>query len=371
MDEARPLGGKILTRPFMVLAALAAIAGVILVRRFVYGLGAVSNMSDGYPWGIWIAYDVVVGTALACGGYAIALLVYVANRWQYHSLVRPALLTSMFGYTLAGVSILFDVGRYWQAYNLMLPRYAHVSSVLFEVALCIVAYIVVLWIEFAPSFGESFKKSLKKILFVFIALGVLLPTMHQSSLGTLLVIAGRKLSPLWQSPALPLLFLISAIAMGYGAVMLESVISSMRFGRRLEIPLLSGLSGYLPPLLAVYLVVRLGDLILRGGLSAIGADLKTAMFLLENIFFVIPIVILAKTSNRTDAVKLFWAAVFLLLAGGLYRFNVYLVGFDPGAGWSYFPSVQELMVSFGIISLEIMGYIVFVKKLPVLASEQA
>jgi len=375
MQKVRPLGGKILTKPFLVLMAISVLALIVLIRRFLYGLGAVSNMSDGYPWGIWIAYDVVVGTALACGGYAVALSVYVMNNWKYHPLVRPAILTSMFGYTLGGVSILFDVGRYWQAYNPMLPKYAQLNSVLFEVALCIAAYVVVLWIEFAPTYLEGryelLNRFLKKVLFVFIALGILLPTMHQSSLGTLLVIAGPKLSPLWQTTALPILFLISAIAMGFSAVILESIISALGFKKEMELDLLSGIARYIPPLLGIYLVLRFTDLIMRGGLTSLGADIKGLMFVIENISYVVPLVILSSSKNRLDARKLFISAVFLILAGGLYRFNVYLIGFDPGAGWRYFPSVQELIVTLGIISIEVMAYIVLVKRLPVLQVGQA
>lgn len=375
MQNARPLGGKILTKPFLVLMTISILALIVLIRRFLYGLGAVSNMSDGYPWGIWIAYDVVVGTALACGGYAVALTVYVMNNWRYHPLVRPAVLTSMFGYTLGGVSILFDVGRYWQAYNPILPQYAQLNSVLFEVALCISAYIAVLWIEFAPVYlegrYESLNRFLKKVLFVFIALGILLPTMHQSSLGTLLVIAGPKLSPLWQTNLLPILFLISAIAMGFAAVILESIISALGFKKEMETDLLSGIARYMPPLIGIYLIIRFFDLIMRGGLTTLGADVKGFMFVIENISYIVPLVILSSSRNRSSAKKLFVSAVFLILAGGLYRFNVYLIGFDPGAGWRYFPSIQELIVTLGIISFEVMAYIVLVKKLPVLPMGQA
>src|SRR5208282_4480489 len=143
MTEPKPLGGKIFTWPFLVLAFFAAVGGVLILKRFIFGIGSVTNLSDGYPWGIWIAYDVVVGTAFACGGYAMAMLVYVFNKGEFHPLVRPALLASMFGYTLAGVSIFFDVGRYWQIYNMFFPWFSQLNSVMFEVALCITTYIIV------------------------------------------------------------------------------------------------------------------------------------------------------------------------------------------------------------------------------------
>ena len=138
----------------LVLAALVAIALYFLAERFLYGLGAVANINSGYPWGIWVVVDIVIGTAFGCGGFAMALLVYIFNRGEYHPLMRPALLGGLFGYTLAGCAVIFDLGRYWQAYNMLLPWYAQPNSVMFEVALCVMAYAVVLWIEFSPAFLE-------------------------------------------------------------------------------------------------------------------------------------------------------------------------------------------------------------------------
>jgi Ni/Fe-hydrogenase subunit HybB-like protein len=159
--------------------------------------------------------------------------------------------------------------------------------------------------------------------------------------------------------------------MGFAAVILESIISALGFKKEMELDLISGIARYVPPLLGIYLVVRFLDLIMRGGLTSLGADIKGLMFIIENISYIVPLVILSSPKNRSNAKKLFISAVFLILAGGLYRFNVYLIGFDPGAGWRYFPSVQELIVTLGIISFEVMAYIVLVKKLPVLSVQQA
>lgn len=372
MIESKPLGGKVLTLPFLVCAFFAAIAGALIIKRFIYGLGSVTNLSDGYPWGLWITYDVVVGTAFACGGYAMALLVYVFNKGEYHQLVRSALLASMFGYTLAGVSVIFDIGRYWQAYNLIIPWYAQLNSVMFEVALCVSTYIVVLWIEFTPSFLERFNKKglhsvLNKVIFIFIAVGVLLPTMHQSSLGLLVYIAGQKVSPLWQSGFILLLFLISSITMGFSIVIFESIVSSIAFKRELETRILSKLSAYIPPMIGLYLAVRFWDLVGRQKLSlAFTGTLQANMFILENLLYIIPTVLLLSPENRVKPRLLFLSAVSMLLAGAVYRFNVFLVGFDPGAGWHYFPSLSEILITVGLIATEIMGYLYFVKKLPVL-----
>ena len=154
VSTAAPLRRNLITPTTLVLAALVAIAFYFLLLRFLYGLGAVANINSGYPWGIWVVVDVIIGTAFGCGGFAMALLVYIFNRGEYHPLMRPALLSGLFGYTLGGFAVIFDLGRYWQAYNLLLPWYAQPNSVMFEVALCVMAYVVVLWIEFSPAFLE-------------------------------------------------------------------------------------------------------------------------------------------------------------------------------------------------------------------------
>ena len=371
MKEEQPLGGKILTPTFLFCLLLLLISLLFLAKRFMYGLGSVTNMNDGYPWGIWIAFDVVVGTAFGCGGFALALLIYIFNKGKYHPLVKPAIMTSLFGYTLAGVAVFFDVGRYWQIYNIFLPWYINPNSVLLEVALCIGAYVFVLWIEFAPTFLTKFKADsakvwLDKIMFIFIALGILLPTMHQSSLGTMMIVAGNKLSPLWWTGLLPLLFLISCILMGYAIVIFEASIATQRYKLPDESHLLGKLAGIFPWMIAVYLVIRFADVTVRGHLGlAFSGDLMGNMFLLENILFLIPMCILFVPANRNNARMLFLSAISIILAGTLYRFNCYLIGFDPGGGWKYFPSSGEIFISLGIVAIEIMAFLWFIKRLPI------
>ncbi len=371
MSTYKPLGGRIWTKPFTFLAMLFGIALLLLAKRFVFGLEAVTNLTHGYPWGMWIVYDVLVGTAIGCGGYAMALLVYVLNKGKYHPLVRPAVMTSLFGYTLAGVAIFIDVGRYWQLYNVFLPWYANLNSIMFEVAFCVATYVLVLWIEFTPVFLEKWKPAiagkLDKVIFIFIAIGVLLPTMHQSSLGTLMVIAGHKVADLWQTGWLPVTFLLSSIVIGFGMVMFESLYSSIAFKRPLETKLLAQMAKFVAWVLAVYVVFRYGDLIWRGVLGdAFAGDLNGWMFILESLLFIVPMIFLFMEKHRTKATVLFWSAIAMVLAGAVLRFNTFLVGFDPGPGWHYFPSISEILITVGIISAEIMAYLVFVKRLPVL-----
>jgi len=368
-----PIGGPLWTPTTQILAALVAIAGVILLVRFIFGLGAVTNINDGYTWGIWVVYDVVIGSAFACGGYSVALLVYIFNKGEYHPMVRPALLASLFGYTLAGVGVIFDLGRYWNFWHIFWPGYAQPNSVMFEVALCISAYILVMWIEFSPAFLEKFgkkatKKKLSKVLFFIIALGTVLPSMHQSSLGSLLVVFGYQIHPLWQTVMLPLLYLMTALAIGFAIVIFEACLSSSGFKRPLEMHLLGKLSKVMLGMLAAYLVVRFVDLAVRGAIgNMFEFSIEAFMFWVETALFIAPLVILAKPQARKNPAKLFIAACALMLAGFILRINSFLVGYETGPGWHYFPSVPEIMVSIGMIALEVLGYIVLVRYLPILS----
>ena len=383
-EGAAPIGGPFINRATLTVALFAGLGALAILYRLVFGLGAVTAMNDGYPWGLWIAFDVVTGTALACGGYSMALLVYIMNRGEYHPLVRPALLTSAFGYTMAGASVALDVGRYWAIWRVPLYFWHwNLNSVLLEVALCIMAYMVVLWIELSPAFlergltapwpgvrrfSERALPWMNKALIWFIALGMLLPTMHQSSLGSLMLLSGPRLNGLWNTPFLPLLFLISVIAMGYAAVVIEGAISSLALGRAMERDMLAGIGRVMPPLLFGYLALRVGDLAWRGQLTALFAfDKYSVMSLIELALFAAAPLMLLSDRQRRDMGNLFRAAMVLVVAGALYRFDTFLVAFTPGPHWSYFPSVGETLVTVGLVSFEILGYIAIVKYFPILS----
>jgi len=380
-----PVEGPLWTRPFRLLVAFFAVCALFFAWRFLGGLGASTALNDGYPWGIWIAFDVVVGTALGCGGYAVAFLVYVLNRGQYHPLVRPALLTSALGYTMASVAIHFDVGRPWLLWRIpAFPTHWNLNSALLEVALCVMTYVAVLWLELSPAFTEKWSRGpdgflkrtsekvaplVEKAMPWLIALGLLLPTMHQSSLGTVMLLTGAKLHPLWATPLLPLLFLVSCVAMGYAVVVFESTLSSGGFGRPKETPMLGSLAQVMAWVLAAFTVVRFLDLGVRGKLGLLGTfDLYTGMFLLETALFLLPAIVLFSPKRRADAGCLFRASMMMILAGSLYRLDAYLVAFRPGARFSYFPSFAELMVTLGVVALELILYVVLVKYFPILSA---
>lgn len=366
-----------LTRPFLILGVFAAIALFLLGWRFINGIGSVTNLNGGFPWGVWVVYDIVVGSALACGGYALAVTVYVFNNGRYHPLIRTALLTSLLGYGFAALGAFIDMGRYWNFYNIFLPWQVNPHSVMLEVALCVFAYVIVLAIEFMPTVlekhkAEALQKKLNSVLFFFIALGILLPTMHQSSLGSFLIAMGWKVHPLWQTLELqPLLAVLSAFTMGFAIVIFESSVSATGLKRQAETQLLSGLGKIIVGLIAAFLVVRFAALLMAGKLGLIFAlDLGSFMFLIETALFVYPVVVLMSPTRRAQGRSLLYAAVSMVLAGALYRFDAFIITFNPGAGYSYFPALPEMLITVGMVAMEIMAFLFIIKQYPVLAREE-
>ncbi len=374
-----PVGGDVINATTLVCGVLIAIMAAVLLERFIFGLGNVANINDGYSWGIWVVVDVMIGSALACGGFSVALLVYIFNKGEYHPLVRPALLGSLFGYTLAGAGIFIDLGRWWNFWHIFWPGYANPSSVMFEVAVCVTAYIIVMWIEFSPVFLDKLglkdvKKKLNKLLFFFIALGVLLPMMHQSSLGSMLVVMGGQVNALWQTPAVPLIYLLTAIVIGYGVVLFESCVAASAYRRKMEMHLLNPLAKIMLGVLAVYLVVRFGDLLWRGALGeAFQPSFVALCFWVENLCFVVPFLLIGSVAARRNPARLFLAGIAIMLGGILLRLNGFLIGYQhyTGSGWTYFPSLAEVMVTVGIFAIEVLGYIIITRRFPVLPREDA
>jgi Ni/Fe-hydrogenase subunit HybB-like protein len=380
----REVGGPILTSPYWLLLAIAALGGVMMVWRFLAGLAAVSNLNDGYPWGIWIAFDVVTGTALGCGGYAVALLVYILNKGEYHPLVRPAILTSLLGYGLAVLAVTVDLGRFWELWKVPVYFWRWSHSPQLEVALCVATYVLVLLIELSPAFFEKWRRSadtglrsfaekgaafVKKSFVWILALGILLPTMHQSSLGTMMLLPGPRLHPLWFTPWLPFLFLVNCVMMGYGVVVLESHAAASAFGRRRETAMLGRLSKVAMGVAWFFVFFRVVDAAWRGQAMRAFREAYGIAYFLELALLVAAALVLGAETRRRNPGQQALAALLLVLGGTVFRFNVYLVGFRPGSNWSYFPAVPELLITFGIVALEIALYVAAVKTFPILAGE--
>jgi Ni/Fe-hydrogenase subunit HybB-like protein len=370
-----PVGGNLVNAVTLTCFVLIALMAAILMVRFLFGLGAVTGLNDGYPWGIWVVVDVIIGSAFACGGFSVAMLVYIFNKGEYHPLVRPALLASLFGYTLAAAGVIFDLGRWWNVWNMFWPGSINPNSVMFEVAVCITLYVIVMWIEFSPTFLEQMgkdeaRRKVGRVMFFVIALGTVLPMMHQSSLGTLLVVMGVQIHPLWQTPVLPLLYLLTAVTMGYAVVLFESCLTSSAYRRKLETHMLTPLAKVMLGFLAVFLAVRVGDLVVRGALGkAFVPSVEALMFWLEMACFIAPLVLIGAESNRRNPARLFLAGVLLMLGGALMRLNGFLIGYETGDGFGYFPTLAEVLVTAGMFAVEVLGYIIITRRFPVLPRE--
>ncbi len=375
-----PVGGRLMTPLFKTLLVVIGVGALAALARFFLGLGAVSNLSDGYPWGIWIALDVVTGTALGCGGFAVAILVYILNKGEYHPLVRPAILTSLLGYGLAVVAVTIDLGRYWDLWKIPIFYWRWTHSPQLEVALCVAAYVMVLMVEMSPALFEKWKagpsgalrrwaatglRVMDRALVWVLALGLLLPTMHQSSLGTMMLLPATKLHPLWFTPWLPLLFLVNCLFMGYGAVVLESHLSARAFNRRLETVMLGKLARVAYVVTAVWLAFRLVEVVVAGDAALIASGIGVA-FVIEAALHAWALYYLASEARRSRPGAQVRAAMLLIAAGTVFRVNTYLVAFQPGSHWVYFPAVTELLITFGIIALEVALYIAAVRTLPIL-----
>lgn len=387
-----PVKIRFFTPGVIVLSVLIVIGMIFAFMRIFFGIGAVTNLNNQYPWGIWIGIDVAAGVALAAGGFTTAALAHIFHRDEFHSLVRPALLTAMLGYTFVGLGVCFDLGRYYYIYHVFYMWNG--NSVLFEVGTCVMAYLTTLYIEFLPAVTERFKGKvnfkgllsflnrpveyllsltdtfLNRALFFFIILGVVLSCLHQSSLGTLMMIAGSKIHPLWQSPIAPLMYLLSAFAVGFPMVIMEGIVSARSFGLKPEMDALSRLARYVGPLLAVYLCFKIGDMAIRETFVYLKQpSLTTIMFLVELVFGVIvPLRMFFSPRVLNSRGWIFTASMFVIFGVALNRFDNFVIAYTPPyILQTYFPSIGEIAITVGFISLEIFLYRLFAYIFPVVA----
>ena len=342
--------------------------------RYFYGLGAVSNMTDQFPWGFWIGFDCLCGVMLAAGGFCMVGAVYLFNVQSLQSVVRPAVLTAFLGYLLFIVGLLFDLGRPWFIWHQLI--YMNPHSVMFEVGMCVMTYTTVLFFEFLPSIFERFNlkqpiKWIHKFYPVLIVLGILLSTLHQSSLGSLYLIMPSKLHPFWYSPALPFFFFGSAVAVGLAMTIFESTQSAKALGRHLELSVLVRLGGALLVALWVNALLRFEDYFHRGMLRQILQPSYEAFFLwLElALSFVIPITLLSFKKIRLSPNGLYLASVISLFGFITNRLNVSLIGFETYVGHHYMPKWTEFSVTLMIIAMGFALFRIAVQYLPIFPGE--
>lgn len=387
-----PVKHKFFTPGVFVLIIIAVNGLVFLMGRFFFGLGAVTNLNNQYPWGLWIGVDVAAGVALAAGGFTTAALGHIMHKDEYHAIVRPALLTAMLGYTFVAMGVFVDIGRWYFIWHPLIMWNG--NSALFEVGICVMIYMTVLYIEFLPIVTERFigkvnlpgflsglnkivdkilrllDRGLSKTMFVFIIAGVVLSTLHQSSLGTLMVIAGPKMHPLWQTPVLPLLFLLSAVAVGFPMVIFESLIASRSLKLKPEMHILTRLGSMIAPLLGIYLAFKIGDMFIRETFVYL-TEFNTAsvMFTIEMLFgVIIPLRMFLSPKVLKTPALLFTAAALVVFGVLINRINNFVVAYTPPYSTeSYFPSFGEISVTVGFVSLLVLLYRFIVINFPVIS----
>jgi Ni/Fe-hydrogenase subunit HybB-like protein len=359
----------------LVFYALMAVGVLVTFQRFYYGLGAVTNLSDQFPWGIWIGFDVLCGVGLAAGGFTLVAAVHIFNIEKYKPILRPAVLTAFLGYLLVIFALMFDLGQPHRIWHPLIMWNPH--SVMFEVGWCVTLYTTVLFLEFSPMVCEKlqWRAPLKWFRIISVPLmigGVILSTLHQSSLGSLFLLVPHKLDKLWYTPYMPLFFFVSAIAVGMAMTIFESWHSSKAFCRKLEAPLLEGLACTLAVVQATYVTMRLMDLTNRRAWDLLKTSRpENALFLLEMALISIPVVLLFIRRIRTNPRALYGASLMVIFGFITNRLNISVTGIERASGTTYVPKWTEIAVTLFIIAIGFALFRLAVRYLPVFEEEDA
>ncbi len=357
---------------------ILALGGIVTLLRFTKGLGAVTNLSDNNPWGLWIGFDLLCGVALAAGGYTTSAACYVFGLKRFHSAVRPAILTAFLGYALVVFALHYDVGRPWRlAYPIFVQ--SGPTSVLFEVGLCVFLYLTTLLVEWLPVPFEwlGFRKIRDIIVKMTLALtifGVILSTMHQSSLGALYLIAPSKLHPLWYSVYIPVFFFVSSIAAGLSMVIFEGTLSHRFLHDKMDATYLAehdgvtfGFAKGASMVLVLYFLIKLVGLTIENKWSYLLTGYG-AWFLVELLGFVaLPAFLYAIAVRERNLPLIRWTALLTVLGIVLNRFNISLVAFNwqlPPAE-RYFPSWMEIVISLFVVTMGLLAFRFISTRMPV------
>lgn len=381
-NELKPKG-KWLT-PFNIISIPIIILGLFLiVIRFWKGLGAITNLTQEVPWGIWIGFDVVTGVAFAGGAYVVTFIVYILNVKKYHSIVRVTVLNGFLAYAFYTGALLLDLGKPWNVVNPIIGNSFGTSSVLFLVAWHFLLYMLVELIEFSPAVAEwlgsrKAHKILSGMTIGAVIFGITLSTLHQSGLGALYLMAKEKIHPLWYSEFIPILFLVSSVFAGLSMVIFEGSISSRVFSDQISEKnhkkhngILHGLSGICAVAMFAYLFVQFLVFLHGKNWTVINTPMGY-WFLLEMIGFVTIPMILFFYSYRTGKINLIKLAAILTMIGViLNRLNVSVIGFRWDAAVRYVPSWMEIVVTLAVIFTEIWIFRWVINRMPVLRESPA
>jgi Ni/Fe-hydrogenase subunit HybB-like protein len=379
-------GEPVVTPALLFFAAIAALGLILAVARFFSPLGPFSGMNDAYAWGIWKTFNVLTLTALGSGPLAVGMAAWVFNRQKLHIVMRTALVSGFLFYATGLIALGFDVGRAWNFYWILLPWRWNSESAMLEVAVCMPLYCAVfLAFENLPLVLERFyytgsaatKMFLRRVapvlrrVYPFVITGAyVLPLMHQSSLGGLLLLAGDKIDPLWQTPFLPLLYLLAAAMCGLGFVTFLLLTACLRYSREIDLDVLGELGNLVSIMGFVFLGVQFGDFIWRGQIPrAFAFDEMSILFLVETALILVPAVALRNKTARHTPRTLLIMATLACLGGLLYRFIPTTIAFRPLGHNLYFPSAPELLITAGYIALGIVAFGLAVKYFAVLPGE--
>lgn len=402
----------------ILLGLVAAFGAILALYRFVWGIGRVSNLNQGYPWGVWIGFDVLAGIALAAGGFVVAGLMHMFGGEKYRPLVRPTILTAFLGYLLFILALMVDLGRPWTIWHMMI--YWHHESPMFEVGWCVMMYTTILFLEFLPVVFERYRldrlyalwinaapwiaitllvlfaialthsvpwvMAIAGVLVAFELLvrfgviyrdprmptmllmaGIMFSVLHQSSLGSLFLIVPHKLDAIWYSPILPLFFFVSAVAAGVAMVIVESTLSAWYFGREIEVPLLRDVGHVLCWAIFGTLALRGLDLVLRGiGTEVLVLTPQSIAFWIEMLVgLIIPLAILLTPEFADSARWLLWSSLMVILGLLINRLNVAVIGITSTYGEAYYPHWMELAITAGIVAAGVLAYIYVCRNFPV------
>ncbi len=370
------------TKPFVVACGLGALAFGLVTYRELAGLGPASGMNDAYAWGIWKTFNTMVLTGLGSGAFSIGIATWLFRRKRLHTVLRTAMLTSFLAY-LSGLMLLgVDVGRPWNFYWILTPWRWNLHSPLLEVALCMPVYAMVPlllenvppvldWIyDKRPRYRPWVHRAEKIMLHFYpwiVGLAYILPAMHQSSLGALMLLAGDRVNPLWQTPWLPLLYLWAAAFMGFACVAGTLLFCSLMWKRPVDLDVLTEMNRITAGLIASWLLFRFADITFSGKLGlAFQWNIFSGLFWIEFLFLATAVFMLLDSSKRRDARLIFHGHVVAAVGGMLYRWDPTTLAFQPRPGAFYFPTPVELLVSVGFVSLAVAAFMFLAKVLPIL-----
>ena len=356
-----------------VLLCLAAIGTGFAVFRLLFGLGAATNLNDRWPWGLWVWWDVMTGVALAGGGYSTALMVHIFGRRRWKAVERGAFLTSLIGYLLVCAGLFLDLGRWINVWRVPFIWELNPHSVMFELVWCVTGYTVVQIVEFGYIFVERvhaprLARLLSRIYVPVLIVGITLPILHQSALGSLYLLANGRLDPLWWSQFLPAFFLVSSFFVGPAMVTVESFLSVRAHGRRLPIPVLGQMVRVSGVLMLAYVAARAVDLILRGAArSAFDGSVASTLFLVElGVCVMLPACLFLAPNLARRPDRLVLASVLTVVGVALNRANVVFTGMAAtAAGAMYVPSLAEVGLTVGLLAAGVLAYLFAVDNFPI------